>query len=77
MGLILAHLCKRYTAVSIVPIHSISIHSLSIAAVGYGRHVPAAINVFIYLPFQQSEELRHRVGVIWVDHCHVSWAKVA
>jgi len=38
----------------------------------YGRHVPAVVNVFIYLQLQQPEELRYRVGVILVDHCCLS-----
>lgn len=69
-GLILAHPCSRYTIVLIISIYSVLIHSLFIA--GYGRHVPCVVNMSIYLPFQQSEELRHLVGVIRVDRYRLS-----
>jgi hypothetical protein len=49
----------------IVSIHSVSIYSLSIAVDGYGRHVPAVVDVFIQLPLQQLEELGHREGIIY------------
>ena len=65
----MAHLCDRHTAVLIVSTHFVSIRSLSIGADGYGRHVPAIIDMLVQLPLQQSEQLGNGVGIIRVDHC--------
>ena len=48
----LAYLCNSYITVFIFSVHSVSIHSPSVAVDSYGRHVPGVADVFIQLPLQ-------------------------
>ena len=58
-GLISMHLCNSYAAVVLISSHFVSVPSMSITFCSYGRRVPASVDVFIQLSFQQTEELGH------------------